>query len=152
MMRADVPYPNARHSENGAWSCIVVGQRSWKRQGADRRVRMFDVKSMVVIGGYNGIKRKRQHVNRRKPCEEKTSSSPKRIRADKTKLLARRRTTRSPAVTVKTLDALNERLDIMLPEVMFRIAAIEHILVKNQLCSYEELVNARQFIQEQEAS
>jgi hypothetical protein len=50
----------------------------------------------------------------------------------------------------KTMEALNERLDIMLPEVMFRIAAIEHLLVKNQLCLYDELINARQFIQEQE--
>lgn len=40
----------------------------------------------------------------------------------------------------------------MLPEVMFRIAALEHLLVKNQLCSYDELLNARQYIQEQEAS
>ncbi|MGE3939929.1 MAG: hypothetical protein AB7F90_14775 [Nitrospirales bacterium] len=72
MMRADVPYPNARHSENGAWSCIVVGQRSWKRQGADRRVRMFDVKSMVVIGGYNGIKKEKGSTSiDEKPCEEK---------------------------------------------------------------------------------
>jgi len=53
-------------------------------------------------------------------------------------------------VTAKTLETLNERLDIMLPEVMFRIAAIEHLLVKNQLCMYDELTNARQFIQEQE--
>ncbi len=50
----------------------------------------------------------------------------------------------------KTIESLTERLDIMLPEVMFRIAAIEHLLVKNQLCLYEELTNARQFIQEQE--
>jgi len=55
-------------------------------------------------------------------------------------------------VTVKTLDALNERLDMILPEVMVRIAAIEHLLVKNQLCMYDELINARQFIQEQERS
>ncbi len=64
----------------------------------------------------------------------------------------RTRTSRAPKMTEKTLDALNERLDMMLPEAMFRIAAIEHLLVKNQLCLYEELVNARQFIQEQEQS
>ena len=62
------------------------------------------------------------------------------------------RTARVVNPTGKSLEALNERLDMMLPEVMFRIAALEHLLVKNQLCSYEELVNARQFIQDQEGS
>jgi hypothetical protein len=57
---------------------------------------------------------------------------------------------RAPGGMAKTIESLTERLDIMLPEVMFRIAAIEHLLVKNQLCLYEELTNARQFIQEQE--
>ncbi len=55
-------------------------------------------------------------------------------------------------MTAKTLEALNERLDIMLPEVMFRIAALEHLLVKNQLCSYDELINARQYIHDQEST
>ncbi|MGE3787473.1 MAG: hypothetical protein AB7H03_12595 [Nitrospirales bacterium] len=82
-----------------------------------------------------------------------THSSPrKKSPAKKPKQPPRKRVSRSSKVTVQTLDVLNERLDIILPEVMFRIAAIEHIMVKNQLCSYEELVNARQFIQEQEQS
>lgn len=83
---------------------------------------------------------------------KKSSPSQKGSSAKKSKKPHRKPASRALTVTVKTLDALNERLDIMLPEVMFRIAAIEHILVKNQLCSYEELVNARQFIQEQEAT
>ena len=83
---------------------------------------------------------------------KKSSPSKKRSPTRKSKETPRKPASRALTVTVKTLDALNERLDIMLPEVMFRIAAIEHILVKNQLCSYEELVNARQFIQEQEAT
>ena len=82
----------------------------------------------------------------------KSSSPRKKSVARKTKQLQGGRTSRALKISVQTLDALNERLDIMLPEVMFRIAALEHILVKNQLCSYEELVNARQFIQEQEAT
>ena len=72
--------------------------------------------------------------------------------ARKEKHLQRTRISRAPKVIVKTLDALNERLDMILPEVMVRIAAIEHLLVKNQLCMYDELINARQFIQEQERS
>lgn len=83
---------------------------------------------------------------------KKPSAPRKQSSARKTKQPLRTRKARAPKVTLQTLDALNERLDIMLPEVMFRIAAIEHIMVKNQLCSYEELVNARQFIQEQERS
>ncbi|HBP89021.1 MAG: hypothetical protein KC592_01925 [Nitrospira sp.] len=77
-------------------------------------------------------------ARKQKPAARKTTQ-PKRARAS-----------RAPRVTAQTIEALNERLDIMLPEVMFRIAAIEHLLVKNQLCLYDELINARQFIQEQE--
>ena len=47
---------------------------------------------------------------------------------------------------------MNERLDIMLPEVMFRIAALEHVLVEKGFCSPDQLSAARQFIQEQEKS
>ncbi len=83
---------------------------------------------------------------------KKSSAPRKKSVGKKTKQPPRRRTSRALKVSGQTLDALNERLDIMLPEVMFRIAALEHIMVKNQLCSYEELVNARQFIQEQEAT
>jgi len=54
-------------------------------------------------------------------------------------------------VTAQALDALTERLDIILPEVMMRIAAVEHLLVEKGYCSHEQLVGARQFIQEQEA-
>jgi hypothetical protein len=82
---------------------------------------------------------------------KKRTASPKKGTATrKTTPPQRARTSRAPRVTAKTLNALNEGLDIMLPEVMFRIAAIEHLLVKNQLCMYDELTNARQFIQEQE--
>lgn len=93
---------------------------------------------------------------KRAPSAKKASA--KKVKAKKggavrkTKQPGRIRTSRAANMTVKTLDSLNERLDIILPEVMFRIAAIEHLLVKNQLCSYDELVNARQFIQEQERS
>ncbi len=83
---------------------------------------------------------------------KKPSAPRKKTAAGKTKQPQRRRTPGAVKVSGQIFDALNERLDIMLPEVMFRIAAIEHIMVKNQLCSYEELVNARQFIQEQEAT
>ncbi|PJA78681.1 MAG: hypothetical protein CO149_02690 [Nitrospirae bacterium CG_4_9_14_3_um_filter_51_5] len=92
------------------------------------------------------------------PAPKKGVASPQKRTGPPQKGTARRKTapsqrarpSRARSVTAKTLEALNDRLDIMLPEVMFRIAAIEHLLVKNQLCLFDELTNARQFIQEQE--
>ncbi len=89
---------------------------------------------------------------------KKETASSKKVTATRKKVAASRkspqpqraRTSQAPGGMAKTIEALNDRLDIMLPEVMFRIAAIEHLLVKNQLCLYDELTNARQFIQEQE--
>ncbi|WNM63520.1 hypothetical protein [Candidatus Nitrospira neomarina] len=90
--------------------------------------------------------------------KKKGTASSKKGTASRKKGTASRKATRpqrvgvsrAPGGMAKTVESLTERLDIMLPEVMFRIAAIEHLLVKNQLCLYEELTNARQFIQEQE--
>lgn len=92
------------------------------------------------------------------PSRKKGPASSKKGTASRKKKVASRKSTRpqrvsasrAPGGMAKTIESLNERLDIMLPEVMFRIAAIEHLLVKNQLCLYDELINARQFIQEQE--
>ena len=92
-------------------------------------------------------------VSSKKSSSKKSPAAPKKGAATRSTSQAQRtRPARAsrPRVTTKTLEALNDRLDIMLPEVMFRIAAIEHLLVKNQLCMYDELTNARQFIQEQE--
>ena len=94
-------------------------------------------------------------LKKKKSARKSTTrtSSPKKVApAKKTKKSSRTRVSRAPKITTKNLDDLNERLDIVLPETMFRIAALEHLLVKNQLCSYDELINARQFIQEQESS
>ncbi len=51
----------------------------------------------------------------------------------------------------EALDAISERLDIMLPEVMARIAAVEHVLIEKQVCSHDDLLRARQFIDDQES-
>ncbi len=95
---------------------------------------------------------KRTSTSQRTAVSKRTPSSKKVTSTRKTQKPQRSRPSRASKVTVKTLDALNERLDMILPEVMVRIAAIEHLLVKNQLCMYDELINARQFIQEQERS
>lgn len=41
---------------------------------------------------------------------------------------------------------ISEALDIMLPELSARIAALEHLLIEKQLCSREDLRRARAFI------
>jgi len=62
------------------------------------------------------------------------------------------RSVRPPAAQshVEALDAMSERLDMLLPEVMARIAAVEHVLIEKKVCLYEELLIARKFIDEQE--
>lgn len=57
---------------------------------------------------------------------------------------------RTPIAHAKMLDAIDERLDMMLPERIARIAVVEHLLVEKQVCSHDNLVSARQFIDEQE--
>ena len=51
----------------------------------------------------------------------------------------------------EALHAMGERLDIMLPEVMARIAAVEHVLVEKGICSHDDLRRARKFIDDQES-
>ncbi|MGH7205847.1 MAG: hypothetical protein ACREI2_06520 [Nitrospiraceae bacterium] len=46
----------------------------------------------------------------------------------------------------RRLNDLTEQIDIMVPEVTARIAALEHLLLKKQLCTREDLVLAREFV------
>ena len=50
----------------------------------------------------------------------------------------------------KRLQDLCEQVDIMLPEIIGRIAALEHLLFEKQLCSRKDLIDARQFVRIQE--
>jgi hypothetical protein len=49
------------------------------------------------------------------------------------------------------LEELTERIDIVLPEVTARVAALEHLLLELKLCTHDDLRRARQFMREQEA-
>jgi Holliday junction resolvasome RuvABC endonuclease subunit len=49
------------------------------------------------------------------------------------------------------LQDLREQIDIVLPEMTARIAALEHLLRKKQLCTRQDLIAARQFVRMQEA-
>ena len=68
------------------------------------------------------------------------------------KTSARKRTHGAPASPAKgdarRLADLTEALDIMLPELTARIAAVEHLLVEKEICDREELIEARQFVDE----
>lgn len=50
----------------------------------------------------------------------------------------------------RRLDDLREQIDIVLPEVTARIAALEHLLLEKQLCTRKDLIDARQFVRIQE--
>lgn len=46
----------------------------------------------------------------------------------------------------RRLNDLIEEIDIMVPELTARVAALEHLLIEKQLCRREELVRAREFV------
>jgi len=51
----------------------------------------------------------------------------------------------------RKLQDLREQVDIVLPEMTARIAALEHLLLVKQLCARKDLIDARQFVRMQEA-
>jgi Holliday junction resolvasome RuvABC endonuclease subunit len=51
----------------------------------------------------------------------------------------------------RRLRDLREQVDIVLPEMTARIAALEHLLLEKQLCTRKDLIDARQFVRMQEA-
>jgi hypothetical protein len=57
----------------------------------------------------------------------------------------------SAAGLVRRLGELTERIDMVLPEVIARVAALEHLLVELKLCTDDDLRRAREFVREQES-
>ena len=51
----------------------------------------------------------------------------------------------------RRLQDLVERIDVVLPEVAARVAALEHLLLELKLCTQEDLRGAREFVRIQEA-
>ena len=82
----------------------------------------------------------------------KNKNSSKGLKAkSRPKKVHRMASSRAGHVDPEALDAMGERLDMMLPEVMARIAAVEHVLIEKKVCLHEDLLRARQFIDEQES-
>lgn len=48
------------------------------------------------------------------------------------------------------LEDLSDKIDLVLPEVTARVAALEHLLREKQLVSRQDLVSARSFVRLQE--
>jgi hypothetical protein len=44
------------------------------------------------------------------------------------------------------LNDLKEEIEIMVPELTARVAAVEHLLVEKGLCTHDDLLRARQFV------
>jgi len=51
----------------------------------------------------------------------------------------------------RRLEELIERIDVVLPEMTARVAALEHLLLELNLCTMDDLRGARQFVRVQEA-
>jgi Holliday junction resolvasome RuvABC endonuclease subunit len=58
---------------------------------------------------------------------------------------------RTDAALSRRLQDLTERIDIVLPEVTARVAALEHLLLELKLCTMADLRRAREFVRLQEA-
>lgn len=83
------------------------------------------------------------------PFKKKTPSPMRRRRprGRATKAAAKNKTDSGLSLR---LDELTERIDIVLPEVTARVAALEHLLLELKLCTHDDLRRARQFVREQE--
>ncbi|MGH7208611.1 MAG: hypothetical protein ACREIL_04415 [Nitrospiraceae bacterium] len=78
------------------------------------------------------------------PPKKKMGGQPRRQFSTRTP--RRSVASRPQGVATRRLNDLAEALDIMLPELTARIAALEHLLVEKQLCTHEDLVRSRDFV------
>ena len=46
----------------------------------------------------------------------------------------------------RRLNDVIEQIEIIVPEVTARVAALEHLLIEKRLCTREDLVRAREFV------
>ena len=84
------------------------------------------------------------------PRKKKTPSPMRRSRPSGRATKAEAKNTSESGLS-RQLDELTERIDIVLPEVTARVAALEHLLLELKLCTHDDLRRARQFVREQEA-
>jgi hypothetical protein len=80
---------------------------------------------------------KKKHLP--KPARRRTASRIKKAEPAK-----------RPESLLDRLNDLTEQIEIMLPEMTARIAALEHLLIEKQLCTRQDLIQARDFVRIQE--
>jgi Holliday junction resolvasome RuvABC endonuclease subunit len=68
----------------------------------------------------------------------------------KTKPVSRQKRHDSNTELRQQLEDLNEKFDLVLPEVTARVAALEHLLREKQLVTRQDLISARSFVRLQE--
>jgi Holliday junction resolvasome RuvABC endonuclease subunit len=78
-----------------------------------------------------------------------TSTMRRRLRRGQSKKSAAKKPSESGRS--RRLDELTERIDIVLPEMTARVAALEHLLLELNLCTRDDLRRAREFVRDQEA-
>ena len=68
----------------------------------------------------------------------------------KKKRVSRQKRNDSNTELRQQLEELNEKFDLVLPEVTARVAALEHLLREKQLVTRQDLISARSFVRLQE--
>jgi hypothetical protein len=84
--------------------------------------------------------RSKRTVPRKRVRKRKVGRSPKRSAVQ-----------RSDSGIRRQLLDLREQVDIVLPEMTARVAALEHLLLELTLCTRDDLRRAREFVRMQEA-
>jgi hypothetical protein len=80
------------------------------------------------------------------PLKKKLSQRPATVRRKKTGYSGKNR---DPELRRRVNDLI-EQIDIRVPEMTARIAALEHLLLEKRLCTRDDLVSAREFVRIQE--
>jgi hypothetical protein len=83
------------------------------------------------------------------PLKKKLSPKPARPTTVHQKKTGYSRKNRDPELR-RSVNDLIEQIDIRVPEMTARIAALEHLLLEKRLCTREDLVSAREFVRIQE--
>lgn len=82
------------------------------------------------------------------PPRRKTRKRPPKEKVVRQKV-NRRKLAQDIEATLR-LNDLIEQIEIMVPEMTARIAALEHLLLEKGLCTREDLVRSREFVRVQE--
>jgi hypothetical protein len=77
--------------------------------------------------------------------KQATRKPARRAPAPRQRRRAATRTANAPAVG-RRLGEVAETVDVLMPELAARLAALEHMLIEKKLCGREDLLRARAFV------